>query len=183
MPTVIITKDNIESVITSNPMVVLDFWAAWCGPCRGFAPVFERASNEHGDFVFGKVDTEAEPEVAGAFGITSIPTLVIFREGIGVVDTFVTALAAGDLATLRTSTCGGLAEFYATVDPAKFAEIHELAEQQGSVPVVTSVDKVQITDSHAIVQVTAHPAGTPTDVTERTFDLSEVGGEWKVCGE
>ena len=86
-------------------------------------------------------------------------------------------------ATLRTSTCGGLAEFYATVDPAKFAEIHELAEQQGSVPVVTSVDKVQITDSHAIVQVTAHPAGTPTDVAERTFDLSEVGGEWKVCGE
>jgi len=95
----------------------------------------------------------------------------------------VTALAAGDLATLRTSTCGGLADFYATVDPAKFAEIHELAEQQGSVPVVTSIDKVQITDSHAIVQVTAHPTGTPTDVTERTFDLSEVGGEWKVCGE
>ncbi len=84
MATIQITKTNIESVITSNPMVVLDFWAAWCGPCRTFAPVFERASEEHPDFVFGKVDTEAEREIAGHFGITSIPTLVIFREGIGV---------------------------------------------------------------------------------------------------
>jgi thioredoxin 1 len=84
MATIQITKENIESVITENPMVVLDFWAAWCGPCRTFAPIFERASDEHADFVFGKVDTEAEREIAGHFGISSIPTLVIFREGIGV---------------------------------------------------------------------------------------------------
>lgn len=84
MATINITKENIESVINENPMVVVDFWAGWCAPCRQFAPTFERASNEHTDFVFGKVDTEAEREIAGHFGITSIPTLVIFRDGIGV---------------------------------------------------------------------------------------------------
>ena len=84
MATVTITKDNIEQIISNNPLVVLDFWASWCGPCRGFAPVFERASNDMPDVVFGKVDTEAEREIAGHFGISAIPTLVIFREGIGV---------------------------------------------------------------------------------------------------
>ena len=65
-------------------IVLIDFWAAWCGPCRAFAPVFERVSERHPDAVFAKVDTEAEPELAGRYGITSIPTLVVYRDGIPV---------------------------------------------------------------------------------------------------
>ncbi|MDM7490982.1 hypothetical protein QT969_22100, partial [Rhodococcus sp. CSLK01-03] len=99
------------------------------------------------------------------------------------VETFVGALATGDLTTLRTTTCGGLQEFYASVPPEQFADIHRTAVDQGTVPVVTGVDKVQITDGQAIAQVTAHPAGTPTDVTQRTFDLAREGEDWKVCGE
>ena len=77
-----ITLDNIEETITSDGIVLLDFWAAWCGPCRAFAPVFEAASEEHPEMLFGKVDTEAQRELAAGFRIMSIPTLAIFRDGI-----------------------------------------------------------------------------------------------------
>ncbi|MBO1739080.1 thioredoxin [Leifsonia sp. TF02-11] len=82
MATVELTAQNIESKITENDIVFVDFWAEWCGPCRMFGPIFEKASQEHTDVVFGKVDTEAEQALAASAGITSIPTLMAFRDGI-----------------------------------------------------------------------------------------------------
>jgi thioredoxin 1 len=82
MATVNLTAADFEATVTSNDIVLVDWWAAWCGPCRMFAPVFEAASEAHPDIVFGKVDTEAEQGLAGAAHISSIPTLMIFREGI-----------------------------------------------------------------------------------------------------
>lgn len=80
MATVNLTKDNFEQVVMGNPIVIVDFWAPWCGPCRGFAPVFEKASDTHEDMVFAKVNTEEEQEIAAAFDIRSIPTLMVFRD-------------------------------------------------------------------------------------------------------
>ena len=80
MATVELTKDNFEKVVTESPMVIVDFWAPWSGPCRGSAPVYEKAAESHADVVFGKVNTDEEQELAGAFGIRSIPTLMVFRD-------------------------------------------------------------------------------------------------------
>ena len=77
-----ITLENLNDTINDNDVVLLDFWAAWCGPCRAFGPVFEQSSEENPDIVFGKIDTEAQQELAAGFQISSIPTLMAFREGI-----------------------------------------------------------------------------------------------------
>ena len=82
MATQEITIDNLDSTIDNNDIVFLDFWAEWCGPCRMFAPVFEKAAETHSDVVFGKIDTEDQQELAAGFGIRSIPTLMAFRENI-----------------------------------------------------------------------------------------------------
>jgi thioredoxin 1 len=82
MATTVLSADTFESVVNENGIVLVDFWAAWCGPCRMFAPVFEKAAEEHPEIVFGKVDTEAEQALAAAAGIRSIPTLMAFRDGI-----------------------------------------------------------------------------------------------------
>ena len=82
MSVIELTKENFEQVITSNPTVIVDYWAPWCGPCRGFAPVFEKVAEQHPDVVFAKVNTDEEQEIAAHFQIRSIPTLMVFREQI-----------------------------------------------------------------------------------------------------
>lgn len=82
MATVELTKANFQDVVGKNAFVIIDFWAPWCGPCRNFAPIYEAASEQHADIVFGKVNTEEEQELAAYFQIRSIPTLMIFREQI-----------------------------------------------------------------------------------------------------
>ncbi|WP_085314936.1 thioredoxin [Derxia lacustris] len=82
MATVEVTDDNFKEVIDNNPIVILDFWATWCGPCKGFAPVFEAAAEKHTDIVFGKVDTDQQQELSGGFNIRSVPTLMVLRDRI-----------------------------------------------------------------------------------------------------
>lgn len=82
MATVEISKDTLQSTITNNDIVIIDFWATWCGPCKSFAPIYEKVSEQFSDIVFAKVNTEEEQELAASFQIRSIPTLMIFREQI-----------------------------------------------------------------------------------------------------
>jgi len=82
MATVDVTKENFEEIVTKNSIVILDFWAAWCGPCKAFAPAFEAASEKYPDVVFGKINTEEQQELAGHFQIRSIPNVMLFRDQI-----------------------------------------------------------------------------------------------------
>ncbi len=82
MPVKTLTASDFEATILANPIVLVDFWAPWCGPCRAFAPIFEQSAQDHTDVVFAKVDTDAERELAAIVGIRSVPTIMAFRDGI-----------------------------------------------------------------------------------------------------
>ena len=121
MPTMELTKDNFEETITGSEIVLIDFWAAWCGPCRMFGPVYEKAAARHPDIVFGKVDTEAQPELAGAFQISSIPTLMAVRDRTVLyaqpgalppqaLEELITKIRAVDMADVRRKAAAGSGE-------------------------------------------------------------------------
>jgi len=133
MATVELTAENFESVIGGADLALVDFWAAWCGPCRMFGPIFEQASEENPDAVFAKVDTEAQQALAASFGITSIPTLMIIRDNV-VLYAQPGALPAADLDELITKARElDMDEVRASIAEHEDAQIaeHEDAQQAG----------------------------------------------------
>lgn len=118
MATVDLVKDELESTIENNDIVIIDFWASWCGPCKSFGPTFEAASEKNPDMVFAKVNTEEQQELAAMFGIRSIPTLMVFREKV------ILYSEAGALPPAQFD------ELIAKVREVDMAEVHEQIKQQ-----------------------------------------------------
>ena len=128
MPAIDLTKDSFESTVLGNNIVIVDFWAPWCGPCRGFAPIYEAASDKYPDIVFAKVNTEVEQELAASFQIRSIPTLMVFRENV---------ILYSEAGSLPAHALDALIEQVKGLD---MAQVHKdiAAQQNGAAPTAES---------------------------------------------